>query len=130
VLTALDHDAMSGRSAAEDTFFVAIAGLRIRVSRRGEGSPLLLIGGLGNNINMWGPLVEELCPDFETIAVDGPGMGKSSTPLRPLSMFELADFYACLLRTLGLEKAAVCGLSFGGAMPSSSLIRRRTTSIG
>jgi pimeloyl-ACP methyl ester carboxylesterase len=95
--------------------FVSVGGLRIRVLRRGEGPSLLLIGGLGNNLSIWDSLVGELSA-FETIAVDGPGMGLSSTPLRPLSMFELADFYACLLRTLGVEKAAVCGLSFGGAV--------------
>jgi pimeloyl-ACP methyl ester carboxylesterase len=74
-----------------------------------------MIGGLGNNLGIWEPLADALS-GFETIAVDAPGMGHSSTPLRPLSMFELADFYSSLLRTLGITKAAVCGLSFGGAV--------------
>ena len=94
---------------------VTIGGLRIRVARKGEGPPLLLIGGLGNNLGIWESLAAELSA-FETIAVDGPGMGLSSTPLRPLSMSELAGFYASVLQTLGVEKAAVCGLSFGGAV--------------
>jgi poly(3-hydroxyoctanoate) depolymerase len=115
VLTDLDGRPAASRSRDGHFSFVTIGGLRVRVSRRGEGSPLLLIGGLGNNLGIWEPLADQLS-DIEAIAVDAPGMGHSSTPLRPLSMFELADFYACLLRTLGITKAAVCGLSFGGAV--------------
>jgi pimeloyl-ACP methyl ester carboxylesterase len=115
-LTALEHDALGRRSHHVDPSFLNIAGLRIRIARQGQGSPILLIGGLGNNVDIWAPLVNELSVDYETIAVDGPGMGLSSTPLRPLSMFELADFYASLIRTLGLERVTVCGLSFGGAI--------------
>jgi len=120
-LTLLEHRPSSG--AAEDGhvhddggFFVTVGGMRIRVSRRGAGQPILFIGGLGNNIDLWSPMVEHLSPGFETISVDGPGMGRSSTPIRPLSMAELADFYASLIRTLGLERVTVCGLSFGGAV--------------
>jgi poly(3-hydroxyoctanoate) depolymerase len=115
-LTTLEHHSVGSRCPDDDGFYVNVAGLRIRVSRRGAGQPILLIGGLGNSISLWSSLVDELSPDFETISVDGPGMGLSSTPIRPLSMFELADFYAGLIRTLGLERVTVCGLSFGGAV--------------
>jgi poly(3-hydroxyalkanoate) depolymerase len=115
-LTALEHGAISNRPHDDDAFFVMVGGLRIRVVRGGHGSPVLLIGGLGNNVDIWSPLVQELSRDCETIAVDGPGMGMSSTPVRPLSMFELADFYASLIRTLNYGKVTVCGLSFGGAI--------------
>jgi len=116
VLTAVDRCASGGRSAGTDPSFVNVGSCRIRLSRHGDGPPLLMIGGLGNNLGVWRPLVEELFSDFETIAADGPGMGLSSTPVRALSMFELADFYASLVRTLGLERVTVCGLSFGGAV--------------
>jgi pimeloyl-ACP methyl ester carboxylesterase len=112
----------SGQSHGADAAFVTVGGLRIRISRRGEGPPLLLIGGLGNNLGIWDPLVAELS-GFETIAVDGPGMGLSSTPIRPFTMCELADFYARLLQTLGIDEAAVCGLSFGGAVAQQLAIQ-------
>ena len=114
-LTALDVDRPSSEASLTEEDFVKIGTLRLRISRRGAGSPLLLIGGLGNNLGLFERLVAEL-PQVETIAVDGPGMGRSSTPFRPLSMFELADVYACLIKALGLEKASVLGLSFGGAV--------------
>jgi poly(3-hydroxyoctanoate) depolymerase len=114
-VTALEaHRSADDTSSIEESF-VKVGTLRLRISRRGHGDPLLLIGGLGNNLSLWQPLTEEL-PEVETIAVDGPGMGRSSTPFRPLSMFELADVYACLIKALGLKRASVLGLSFGGAV--------------
>ncbi len=112
---AIEHEPARQHPAEGEVDFINVGGLRIRISRTGEGSPLLLIGGLGNNLGVWDALVAEL-DGFETIAVDAPGMGLSDTPYRPLTMFELADFYACLLRTIGINRATVCGLSFGGAV--------------
>ena len=41
---------------------------------RGEGTPILLITGLGGNIEMWGPLERELNADgYQTIAYDASG---------------------------------------------------------
>ena len=113
----------AGRTAASlpsptrhrDVSFVRVGALRLRVSRQGEGPPLLLLGGLGNSLGVWDNLVGEL-PDFDTIAVDAPGTGFSSTPVLPLSMAELADVYVSLVRSLGLETVSVLGLSFGGAV--------------
>ena len=89
--------------------------LRLRVSRQGEGEPVLLIMGLGGGLDMWQPLIDEL-DGVETIAVDPPGVGRSTTPYRPLSMLELAQVYARLVRALGIDAAHVIGFSFGGAV--------------
>lgn len=99
----------------QDASFVRVGALRLRVSRQGVGPPLLLIGGLGNNLGVWKNLVRQL-PDCHTIAVDAPGTGFSTTPVVPLSMAELADVYAALIESLGLPRVAVLGLSFGGAV--------------
>jgi len=106
----------SGQSSPRrEVSFVQVGALRLRVSRQGAGPPLLLIGGLGNNLGVWTNLVRQL-PDFHTIAVDAPGTGSSTTPVLPLSMAELADVYAALIRALGQPRVAVLGLSFGGAV--------------
>lgn len=93
----------------------ALGRLRLRVAREGVGEPLLLIMGLGGGIDMWRPLIDEL-DGVETIAVDPPGVGASTTPLRPLTMIELAEVYACLIRALDLDSVHVLGFSFGGAV--------------
>ena len=98
-----------------DVSFVRVGALRLRISRQGHGPPLLLLGGLGNSLGVWDNLVREL-PDLETIAVDAPGTGSSSTPALPLSMAELAGVYASLVRSLELDQVSVLGLSFGGAV--------------
>jgi pimeloyl-ACP methyl ester carboxylesterase len=89
--------------------------LRLRVSLAGAGEPVLLIMGLGGGRHMWQPLVDEL-DGVQTIAVDPPGVGRSTTPYRPLSMVELASVYARLVRALGFDAAHVVGFSFGGAV--------------
>jgi len=94
---------------------VQVGSLRLRISRQGHGPSLLLLGGLGNSLGVWDNLVRAL-PDFDTIAVDAPGTGSSSTPLLPLSMAELAELYAGLVRSLDLDRVSVLGLSFGGAV--------------
>jgi poly(3-hydroxyalkanoate) depolymerase len=71
--------------------------------------------GLGGNIEMWEPLVDEL-PDFQTIAFDAPGTGESAIPRWPLRMKDLARISAGLMDELGVPKADVLGVSFGGAI--------------
>lgn len=104
-----------GPAHSREVGFVRVGSLRLRISRQGTGPPLLLIGGLGNNLGVWDNLVREL-PDFSTIAVDAPGTGSSTTPVVPLSMAELAEVYAGLVEELGLARVTVLGHSLGGAV--------------
>jgi poly(3-hydroxyalkanoate) depolymerase len=86
----------------------------VRVSRTGEGEPLLLINGLGANLEMWQPLVRELAGDRELIAFDLPGTGCSARPRWPLRMPQLARLVTELLDELGHEQLDVLGYSLGG----------------
>ena len=102
--------------------FVTAAGLRLRVARRGAGRPLLLITGIGANIDMWGPFAR-LVGDRELIAFDAPGTGLSQRPRYPPRMHGLAQIVRELLDVLGLERVDVLGYSFGGAL-AQELARR------
>lgn len=86
----------------------------IRVARTGAGEPLLLINGLGANLEMWQPLVRELAPSRELIAFDLPGTGRSARPRWPLRMPQLAGLVTELLDELGHEQLDVLGYSLGG----------------
>lgn len=103
------------RSEWVDVVLPTFGRLRLRVSLAGAGQPVLLIMGLGGGRHMWQPLVDEL-DGVETIAVDPPGVGRSTTPYRPLSMVELAQVYARLVRALGFDAVHVVGFSFGGTV--------------
>jgi poly(3-hydroxyalkanoate) depolymerase len=105
-----------------NTAFVSAAGLRLRVGRVGVGPPLLLITGIGANLDMWAPFAR-LVGDRELIAFDPPGAGLSQRPRFPLRMQGLARVVRELLDALSLERVDVLGYSFGGAL-AQELARR------
>ena len=97
--------------------FVLVDGHLLRVSIRGEGPPLLLVMGLGGNIEMWDRLERALNRHgIQTIAYDASGTGHSPTRLVPQRMPGLARQAAHLLDALGHPHADVLGVSFGGAV--------------
>jgi len=97
--------------------FIRVDGHLVRVSVRGEGHPLLLIMGLGGNIEMWDPLEQALnARGVQTIAYDASGTGDSPARLTPLRMHGLASQAAHVLDALGHPRADVLGVSFGGAV--------------
>ena len=97
------------------TEFVQVGQHRVRVSIAGDGPPLLLVNGIGGNIEMWQPIIEAM-PDREVIAFDMPGTGDSSTPLMPRPMYLHARLVAALVRELGYDQVDVLGVSWGGAL--------------
>ena len=104
--------------------FVRVDGHLLRVSVRGEGTPILLIMGLGGNIEMWAPLERELnAHGYQTIAYDASGTGNSPARLVPLRPSGLARQAAHLLDALGLPTVDVLGVSFGGGVAQELTLR-------
>ena len=96
---------------------VVVDGVRLRVRNAGDGRPLLLIMGLGGNIEMWHPFDEELqARGIQTISFDAPGTGDSAELDRPRRMPWLADMVTHLLDRLGHAQVDVLGISWGGAL--------------
>ncbi|HCU52375.1 MAG TPA: alpha/beta hydrolase, partial [Micromonosporaceae bacterium] len=50
------------------------------MQRRGSGSPLVLIHGIGHRWQAWEPVLDELAEHHEVLAIDLPGFGKSPVP--------------------------------------------------
>jgi pimeloyl-ACP methyl ester carboxylesterase len=90
-----------------------VNGLRTRVEVRGDGPPLLLIMGLWGEVAAWDPLIERL-GGFRTIAFDAPGIGDTELPSFPATLPALARFSAEVLDVVGIPRAHVLGVSFGG----------------
>jgi pimeloyl-ACP methyl ester carboxylesterase len=107
---------------------VSSAGIELFVRERGEGDPLLLINGLGANVEMWGPCEERLSAVARTIMFDAPGTGRSATPLWPQSIRASAKIVSDLLDELGCERADVLGFSLGGLV-AQQLAREAPTRI-
>ena len=97
--------------------FVDIDGVRIRTSVVGEGPPVLLVMGIGGNLEMWGPLERRLvAAGLSAVTYDAPGTGESGRWRRPRRMRAVADLAGEVLTTLGHPQADVLGVSLGGAV--------------
>ncbi len=96
---------------------VEVGGLRIAYERVGSGPPLVLLHGyVGDGRSSWRRQLDGLCDEFTVVAWDAPGAGGSSDPPESFGMAGYADCLARFLSTIGLERAHVAGLSFGGAL--------------
>jgi pimeloyl-ACP methyl ester carboxylesterase len=104
-----------------------VQGLRIAYERAGDGPPLVLLHGyVGDARGTWRRQIEDLSDDFTVVAWDGPGMGHSSDPPETFRLPDFADCLAEFVNALGLERAHVVGLSFGGGL-ALELYRRYPT---
>jgi pimeloyl-ACP methyl ester carboxylesterase len=95
---------------------VDVNGIRIAYERAGLGETLVLLHGFICDSRAWRPQIEELSSDFDVVAWDAPGCGKSSDPSEEFTMGEFADCLAALLDSLAVSAAHLLGLSWGGTL--------------
>jgi pimeloyl-ACP methyl ester carboxylesterase len=79
----------------------------------GDGTPLLLVHGMGLDRRMWEPNMAALTARHRVVRCELCGFGATPPPDAPVSH---ADDLRALLEQLGIERAAVCGLSMGGGV--------------
>ena len=90
---------------------VDVNGARLWYDEAGSGPAVLLLhGGLGDS-GLWEPVVPFLAERFRTIRTDLRFFGRSTGPAVPWSWEE--DVVG-VLDELGIERAALVGLSLGG----------------
>ncbi len=79
------------------------------------GAPVLVLSSsLGTTAEMWDPQVGALAGRFRLLRYDHRGHGGSSAPPGPYTMPDLGGDLVGLLDALGVERAALCGVSLGG----------------
>jgi pimeloyl-ACP methyl ester carboxylesterase len=94
---------------------VEIDGLPIRYLAAGEGPPLVLLHGAGDNALDWRWAIPDLARDHVVYAPDLPGSGGSAKPeAGGYSPASFERFVGSFLDALGVERAAVVGNSAGG----------------
>ena len=84
--------------------------------RRGSGSPLLLVHGLGAGWRSWAPIFDELAERREVIAVDLPGFGETPPLTGEVSIATLTDAVVDFIGEQGLDGVSTVGQSMGGRM--------------
>ena len=100
-------------------------GPRLYWSRSGNpaGEPLLLITGFTISAAVFDPILPLYGERFDCITYDNRGSGRSASPIRPVSMPELAADALRVLDAAGVESAHVYGLSMGGMIAQELAIR-------
>jgi len=91
-------------------------GVRYYYEIHGKGEPLLLLhGGLGS-IDMFGPALPALAKNRRVIAVDLHGHGRTALGERPISLPDMGDDIAVVLKKIGVAQVDALGYSMGGGV--------------
>ncbi len=107
-----------------------VNGIELAYREVGQGSPLVLLHGGFGSVEMFGPNLDLLAASRRVIGVDLQSHGRTPAADRPMRFETMADDVAELIASLGLQRAAVMGLSLGGgvalrtAIQHSSLVER------
>ena len=94
------------------------------VAEAGEsGPPVLLVHALGLDWRMWEPVMSELATGRRVFAYDIRGHGHAAGSPVPFTMDDTAADLVGVLDALGLERAHVVGLSYGGGIAQTAAVR-------
>lgn len=101
----------------KSTGYVDVGALDLYYERHGDGAPLVLVhGAFGTIESCFAGLLPRLAPDFEVIAVEMQGHGRTRDVDRPITYEGMAADTAALLEALDIPRAHFVGYSMGGAV--------------
>ena len=94
---------------------VSVDGVHLQCYRTGSGPPILMAHGLYDNGRRWLPLGSDLADDYEIVAYDARGHGRSDAPETGYDIdIRVADLVS-LIRELDLANPILLGHSMGAA---------------
>lgn len=88
--------------------------MQLAYTRRGQGTPLVLIHGYPLDHSIWDETAAILSGTFDLILPDLRGFGASASPTDPYTLADMASDLAELLDELDIHQAALAGHSMGG----------------
>lgn len=97
---------------------------RLFVETVGEGPDVVLWHSLLCDGGMWRPQVDALRDRYRLINIDGPGHGRSAPTRAPYTLDDCVTAAEQVMEALGVERAAWCGLSWGGMVGMRLALRR------
>jgi pimeloyl-ACP methyl ester carboxylesterase len=104
--------------------YAPVNGLKMYYEIHGEGQPLVLLhGNLSAIGTSFGALLPALAQTRQVIAVEQQAHGRTADIDRPLSVEQMAEDTAALLRYLGIEQADFFGYSMGSAVALEVALR-------
>lgn len=102
--------------------WVDAAGAALFVRAEGEGTPLVLTHGLGDDHRFWDPCVELLRPHHRVVRWDVRGFGRSGKPAGPYDLDLYADDLRHVFDHMRIERGILVGLSMGGVIAQRFLL--------
>jgi 3-oxoadipate enol-lactonase/4-carboxymuconolactone decarboxylase len=105
--------------------FAIHEGARIfwRIDGDATKPPLLLMNSIGTDLASWDRSLPFLLPHFRLIRMDARGHGASDVPEGEYSLDLLAGDAVAVLDAAGVEAAVVCGVSLGGMIGMTLVLR-------
>jgi len=91
-----------------------VNGIELYWERSGSGPRLLFCNGSGTTLQVVRPLLDSMAGQFDLLAWDYRGLGRSVPLAGPYTMADLAADAAGLLEVAGWDTCGVLGVSFGG----------------
>ncbi len=91
-----------------------IENLNIYYEISGQGEPLVMIRGVGSNVDHWYEQVPVLSQKYQLLVFDNRGVARSSDPGGPFSARDMAADTAALMEAADIKRAHVLGYSMGG----------------
>jgi pimeloyl-ACP methyl ester carboxylesterase len=89
--------------------------IQIYYEVRGRGFPLMMIMGLGANLDWWDPrMLQGLSKKFKLVMFDNRGAGRTGVSDRRYTIKSFAEDTADLMNVLGISRSRVIGVSMGG----------------
>src|SRR5258707_1269582 len=99
--------------APEPAIWIEAAGAKLAVMRRGKGQPVVCLHAIGHGARDFEPVADLIAKDFEIIALDWPGQGRSLPDAQPPSAQRYAQILLATLEALKIERPIVIGNSIG-----------------
>lgn len=93
---------------------IEVRGIQVYYEITGEGTPILLIHGLGSSARDWELQIPAFAQHYQVVTYDVRGHGRSDKPRGPYSIPLFADDAAALIEALGIAPTHVVGISMGG----------------
>lgn len=103
--------------------YAEVNGLRMYYEIHGSGQPLVLLHGAFGFIEGWATVLPTLTKTHQVIAIEMEGHGHTRDLDRPLTMEQMAEDTAALLKQLRIKQADFFGYSMGGTVAFRVAVR-------
>lgn len=94
--------------------YLNVGGIKYCYQEMGQGEKVLILPGLGTNIDFWQENIPVLAAQYHVVAFDLPGCGKSDKPDASYELSWIVDRVVDFMDAKGLDRTAIVGGSLGG----------------